>query len=115
MFPRSSKTALVFQEKSLSFADLDSWSNALAARILSLGDPKERRIGILCPASLEFAASLFGIWKAGALAVPLQPAHPEAELQFLIKDSELSGVFIHEECRPLAQKLPLPKIGRAHV
>jgi len=91
--------------KMLTYRELDAWSSQIAARIRAWGPTADQPIGLLAPSSLEFAAALVGIWKAGALAVPLQPAHPPAELQYIVADSGLSHILVHPQCRERAEKL----------
>lgn len=96
-------SALICGKKRLSPDELESWAGFLSSRIK---DPREKPIGILAPSSLEFAAALRGIWGAGAIAVPLQPHHPPAELEYLVQDSGLEEFFFAESCAELASRLP---------
>jgi malonyl-CoA/methylmalonyl-CoA synthetase len=86
---------------------LDAWSNAIAAEITSWGDPRGRTVGILAPASTHFAAAFLGCWKAGAIAVPLQPKHPIPELEYLVADAKIERAFVHAALAPLGKKLGL--------
>jgi malonyl-CoA/methylmalonyl-CoA synthetase len=100
-----SRVVLASADGQLSAEDLDVWSNQIAAQVEAFGCAQDRTIGVLAPSSLEYAAAMTGIWKAGAMAVPLQPEHPKAELEYLIQDAGLSEVFFHERARPLAEHL----------
>ncbi|MGZ3682742.1 MAG: acyl-CoA synthetase [Bdellovibrionota bacterium] len=97
--------ALLCNGQELSYSDLETWSSGLAAQVLTWGAARERPVGILAPSSLEFAAALKGIWKAGAIAVPLQPNHPVPELEYILADSGLEKFFFHESCAELARSL----------
>jgi malonyl-CoA/methylmalonyl-CoA synthetase len=108
-------TALLCEGAALSRAELESWASSLAGRVLALGDPTERTVGILAPSSLEFVAALRGIWKAGAIAVPLQAQHPVAELEYLVADARLAHAFVHPACEPLAAKLGLAALPLART
>ena len=77
----------------------------MAVEVLSWGATRERTVGILAPPSFEFVASLIGVWKAGAIAVPLQPQHPEAELAYIVADSQITDILAHDACSGLARKL----------
>jgi malonyl-CoA/methylmalonyl-CoA synthetase len=104
-------TALSVGAARLSYAELDAWSNAIAARVLAAGPARERTVGILAPSSLEFAAALLGIWKAGAIAVPLQPHHPVPELEYLVRDGRIAESIVHVSCAELAAKLGLKTLS----
>src|SRR5690349_16948859 len=86
----SDATALICGGESLSYAELDRWSSAVAAQLTAeTSCPPDTPIGIFAPSGLEYFAALLGIWKAGAMAVPLQPAHPAEELQYIVANSGL--------------------------
>ena len=88
--------------QSCTHDELHAWAGHLAGEVKA---PRERPIGILAPSSLEFAAALRGIWAAGAIAVPLPPHHPLAEIEYIVEDSGLEEFFFHESCAELAAKL----------
>jgi malonyl-CoA/methylmalonyl-CoA synthetase len=86
----------------LTDQELEEWAGSIAVQIKA---PRERPIGILAPSSLEFVAALRGIWGAGAIAVPLNPNHPLAELEYIVEDSGLEEFYFHESCAELASSL----------
>src|SRR5580765_1762683 len=90
------KPALTVGGETLSFADLERWSNALAEEVDPPVGKPQRCLGILAPSSFEYAAALCAIWKSGHLAVPLQPQHPMEELKYLVEDTGMDGVFVHD-------------------
>lgn len=98
-------TALREGVEVLTYRELDRWSSQVAEVCNRRGLGAEKPVGILAPASFEFAAALIGVWKAGAIAVPLQPAHPLAELQHIVSDSGLERVFFHPSCLELGESL----------
>ena len=74
------KTALVYKNQELSYRDLEAKSNQLCATLASQGVQKGDRVGILLNKSPESIVSVFGILKAGAIYVPLDPAAPGARV-----------------------------------
>jgi malonyl-CoA/methylmalonyl-CoA synthetase len=87
----SPRAALVDPFGTLTDADLDARSMQIAH---SLCDTKreleEARVAFLVPPSADYVAVLLGIWRAGGIAVPLAIAHPPAELEFVVRDSDAS-------------------------
>ncbi|HEX4925275.1 MAG TPA: AMP-binding protein, partial [Bdellovibrionales bacterium] len=69
--------------------------------------------GILAPSGFEFAAALTGIWAAGRIAVPLQPAHPIEELQYVVQDTGMDLILAHP--RELARAHELARVTGARV
>ena len=69
-------TAILFENQSLTYRDLDRRANHIAAHLRSLPLPPESRIGICLRRSPDLVAALLGILKAGAAYVPLDPDYP---------------------------------------
>ena len=77
--------AVVFKDASVTYADLDRQSSGLALRLAELGIKKGDRVGIMLPKSIESIVSLFGILKAGAIYVPIDPSAPLGRVGYIIK------------------------------
>ncbi|MFC1949001.1 class I adenylate-forming enzyme family protein [Chloroflexota bacterium] len=80
------KTAIVSGDRRLSYADLDKASNKLANALLEIGVNKGDRIATLLSNSPDFVIIYFGIVKAGATAVPLDPQYKIDELAAIFND-----------------------------
>jgi amino acid adenylation domain-containing protein len=78
------KDAFRCGNKALSHAELARRSSQLANALIAHGVVKGDRVGIYLDKSLESAIALFGIMKAGAAYVPLDPAAPAARLEYMI-------------------------------
>ena len=62
-------------------------------------------VGLLAPSGFAYFAGLQGIWRAGRMAVPLQPSHPVEELEYILEDSQVRQIFTEASCRELALRL----------
>ncbi len=82
LFPN--KEAFRCGESSLTYADLDIKTNQLAKHLVDSGVQKGDRIGIYMNRCIETAIAIYGILKAGAAYVPIDPVAPRARTQFLI-------------------------------
>ncbi|MCX7002548.1 MAG: acyl-CoA synthetase [bacterium] len=84
-------------------------SAARVAGLLLDGRPDlaEARVAFLVPPSFTYVAVLWGIWRAGGIAVPLCTQHPAQELSHVIEDSGADIVVAHPEyealVRPVAE------------
>ncbi len=88
---------LVHDNGTLTFAEVDSQAEALAASLANLGVGAGDRIALILPACPEFVVALFAAGKLGAVAVPLNPRLTEPELQYMLRHSEaLAAVTIEE-------------------
>jgi long-chain acyl-CoA synthetase len=81
---RPEHPAMLFKGASISYADLDNSSNALATGLAKLGIQKGDRVALLLPNSPQTIIGEFGIWKAGAIAVPMNPLYTEHELEIAL-------------------------------
>lgn len=81
---KSEHVAISADGRSLSYREL----NAECARLASeIHVKKGSTVGLLAPSGLEYVLGLLAIWRAGGIAVPLQPAHPLAELHYIIENA----------------------------
>lgn len=77
---------MFFRGVSISCSSLDRLSNALATALLNLGIQKGDRVALLLPNSPQTIIGEFGIWKAGGIAVPMNPMYTEKELEFTLNE-----------------------------
>jgi long-chain acyl-CoA synthetase len=78
---RGDEPALLFKGASMSYAELESQSDAFAAALAALGVRPGDRIALLLPNCPQFLVAEFGIWKAGGIVVALNPIYTERELE----------------------------------
>lgn len=91
--------AMRFQGQVLTYAQLAARANQLAAFLYDQGVRKHDRIGIFLDKSLETVIALYGIMKAGAAYVPLDPRSPVLRLLDIIADCGLKGIITQENKR----------------
>ena len=91
--------AAVFEDKSLTYHELDRDANNLAARLQQLGAAPGKRIGIQCERSLEMLVSVLAVLKSGAAYVPLDPGFPKERLAYMCEDAELTAIITQEKFR----------------
>lgn len=87
------KTAFIFKEQRLSYAELDSWSNAIAGRLIAEGIKPGDPVGVWYPRSLELPVILLGIIKAGAAYVPLDREMPLERIEKVFNDIGVKTYF----------------------
>ncbi|MFZ3475802.1 amino acid adenylation domain-containing protein [Streptomyces sp. 4.24] len=79
--------ALDGPEGPFSYAALDRRSDAVAAALHGRGIGREDRVALVVDRSPAGVAALWGILKAGAAYLPLDPAHPDARIEEVLRDS----------------------------
>jgi len=93
--------AVVFEEESLTYAELNARANRLARYLRGRGVGPEVRVGVLMERSLEMVAALLAVLKAGGAYVPLDPAYPAERLAFMLADSATRVLLTQEKLRGL--------------
>ncbi|MET3498335.1 condensation domain-containing protein, partial [Variovorax boronicumulans] len=78
--------ALVFEDESLSYAELDARANRLAHHLQSLGVGPDARVALLLERGVSMVVALLATLKAGGAYVPLDPAYPTERLAFMLQD-----------------------------
>ncbi|WP_156622950.1 condensation domain-containing protein, partial [Mycobacterium sp. 1164966.3] len=79
--------ALTFQGRSLSYRELDVSSNRLAHLLVEHGVGPGERVALLLPRCGQAIVAILAVLKTGAAYVPIDPAHPDARIEFLLADA----------------------------
>lgn len=110
------KTAIIYGERRVSFAEVEEASNRLASALSrALGVPKGARVGILMANRPEFTIADWALMKAGLVRVPVNPRLAPAEVEYILGDSEAEVlIFGAEHARTVESVLPrLPALRHA--
>ncbi|HEX9937035.1 MAG TPA: amino acid adenylation domain-containing protein, partial [Longimicrobium sp.] len=86
--------AVVFEDASLTYAELNARANRLAHHLRGRGVGAEVRVGVLMERSLEMVVSLLSVLKAGGAYVPLDPGLPAERLAYMLEDSAVPLVLV---------------------
>ncbi len=78
--------AVVFQDRQLTYRQLNEKANQLAHYLQKLGVKPDILVGICVERSIEMLVGLLGILKAGGAYVPLDPTYPKQRLAFMLED-----------------------------
>ena len=73
-------TAIVHEEQSLSYFELNQLSNRLAHQLIALGLKPDDCVAICAKRSLNMVVGMLAILKAGGAYVPLHPSYPSMRL-----------------------------------
>lgn len=110
---RRGALALVDETGERSYGELLDAAGGVAVGLVgTLKEPRGARVAFLAPPGLPYVAALWGIWRAGAVAVPLSPLHPAPEIARLLDDAGarclLAGPAMEERIASLAAERSLP-------
>jgi amino acid adenylation domain-containing protein len=88
--------ALEFEDKQITYRELNHRTNQLAHYLISLGIGREKLVGICVERSMEMVIGLLAILKAAGAYVPLDPAYPRERLRFMLEDANISVLVTQE-------------------
>lgn len=81
-------TAVMYRGKSLSYAELDAQSNAMARTLQSYGAGQGKVVGLLADRSIEIIIAQLAILKTGSAFMPIDAGYPDSRIQFMLEDIE---------------------------
>ncbi|SKB14961.1 non ribosomal peptide synthetase, involved in aeruginosin biosynthesis [Planktothrix sp. PCC 11201] len=88
--------AIIYEQESLTYQQLNQKANQLAHYLKSLGVETDSLVGICVERSLEMIVGLLGILKAGGAYVPLDPDYPQERLSFMLTDTQVKVLLTKE-------------------
>ena len=82
------RVAVIDEHGKYTYGDLLDASTRVASALLRRkSDLREARVAFMVPSGFEYVAVLWGIWRAGGVAVPIGISHPLPEVEFILEDS----------------------------
>lgn len=93
------EVAVVCEDQSLTYAELDRRSNQLARRLTQLGVRPDALVGLFVERSVEMMVGLLAVHKAGGAYVPLDPAYPPDRIAYMIEDAKVPVLLTQERLR----------------
>jgi amino acid adenylation domain-containing protein len=101
--------ALSSDTRSVTYAELETWSSRLATRLRRLGAGPGVLVALCLERSPEMIAAMLGTLKAGAAFVPLDPATPSERLRLILADTRaplmLAQYSLHDRLAPIVGDL----------
>jgi amino acid adenylation domain-containing protein len=100
--------AVVFEDRSLTYAELNGRANRLAHHLRERGVGPDVRVGICVERGLEMVVALLAVMKAGGAYVPLDPAQPAERLAYMLADSAPAVVLAQKHVRDRIENTSVP-------
>ena len=89
----SEKTALVFDEKSMSYGELFAKVNQVAFYLNELGLPKDARVGIYSNKGIDQVVAILAILSTDYILVPLTRLLKSEQVEYIIKDCDIKCII----------------------
>jgi long-chain acyl-CoA synthetase len=96
------RTAIVFGDTRLSYAQVNGAANQVANLLVSRGIQPGDKVALSCPNLPYFTVIYYGILKAGATVVPLNVLLKSREVAYHLADSDAKAYFAFEGTPDLA-------------
>jgi amino acid adenylation domain-containing protein len=100
LFEQQSQTtpnasALIFGERTVSYAELNKRVNRLAHCLIAAGVRPGSVVGVRLERSTDMVVALHAVIKAGAAYLPLDPEYPLDRIEYMAKDADVGLVLTH--------------------
>ncbi|WP_143315168.1 non-ribosomal peptide synthetase [Clostridium sp. HBUAS56017] len=89
--------AVIFEDRQLTYKELNDKSNQLARVLREKGVKEESVVGIMLDRSLEMIVGIMGILKAGGAYLPIATHYPIQRIEYMAKDSKMTVLLSQEK------------------
>ena len=84
---RAASTAYIYEDRTLTYGDVQELTNRAGNALLELGVVREDRVLLLCLDAPEFIGAFWGAIKIGAVPVPVNTLMRSADYLYFLNDS----------------------------
>jgi amino acid adenylation domain-containing protein/non-ribosomal peptide synthase protein (TIGR01720 family) len=116
VFRSPDAVAVMLDEKTLSYEELNRRANQLAHILRELGVRPDARVAVCVDRGFQMIISLLAVLKSGGAYVPFDPIYPVERLRFMIEDASPAALLVQEQFANLfdsiAENIPLILVDR---
>mgnify|MGYP005834128821 CR=1 FL=1 len=84
------KSAITFDNTSVTFKKLDLMTNSLANLLREKGVTRDTIVAVIADRSIEMVAGILSVLKAGGAYLPIDPKYPNDRIRFMLEDTNAS-------------------------
>ncbi|MCC5968325.1 MAG: AMP-binding protein [Pararhodobacter sp.] len=104
------KPALIWQDTTTSYCELDTAANRCANALLSRGLAQGSKVGIICRNRPEYAVAFFGVARSGHVLVNISVLLADEELRFVLNKADVELLLVEaafaDKVSALRERLP---------
>ncbi len=98
--------AVVFNEQSLTYKQLNERANQLARLLQNLGLATGEFVGIYQERNTNFLISILAVLKAGAVYIPMDNTYPLVRIEYMLSNSQVRFLLIDGKCSKIILNSP---------
>ncbi|CAN5532120.1 hypothetical protein BH10ACI2_BH10ACI2_07020 [soil metagenome] len=102
---RPQAIAVVWNDQSITYGELDQKANQLARYLLETGVKPDQIVGVHLTKSIEMIIAVVAVMKAGGAYLPMDPNYPAERLQFMVSEAGVKVLITQEAFRSSAAEL----------
>ncbi len=95
-------TAIIFRDQRTSYGELNQRANQIANALIDLGVEPGDRVALYMHNLPIFVEAYYGILRAGAAVVPMNPLYKAGEVEYILKDSGAKAILTFAPFAPVA-------------
>ena len=92
-------TAVRFEDREVSYKELNERANQLAHYLIQQGIGPETIVTLSFPRTIELVLATVAVLKAGAAYLPIDPEYPQERIDYMIADSGTQTMIIHDSLK----------------
>jgi long-chain acyl-CoA synthetase len=111
--------AFLFKGATMTYAELETLSNAFAAALSGLGVRRGDRVALLLPNCPQFFVAELGAWKVGAIVAPLNPIYTEPELEGPLREHGVETIVtltrFYNRVKQIQPRTPIRRVIATNI
>jgi len=108
------RACTIFKGSCISYKEMNAQTDQMAAALIEMGVKKGDRVGIFMPNLPQFVIAFYGILKAGAAVVAVNPTYPVDEIIMPVDDANIEVMFtltrFYDKVKKAQERSKLKKI-----
>jgi len=109
------KVAAVFEDKQVTYDQLNRRANQLSHAVLGRGFKRQDKISIIMYNNIEFLEIYHGLARAALISVPVNFRLVPSELEYVINNSDSAGLFVGVELFHQLNLEKIPRVNRENI